>query len=61
MNYFGMFQRIINLLDPFLLKKCPLIDYFGTKNMTIDSSVLEPYPVWLYPSRHAKLCLGGKF
>ena len=61
MNYFAIIQQIINNVDPLILKKCPLINFFGAKNVTINSSVLDNYPLYTLPSKDIKLYLAGRF
>ena len=60
-NIYGVIQKILNQLDPMFLKECPLIGFFGTQNLTIDSGVLDPYPLWAFPSRYVKFYFDGWF
>ena len=61
MSFTGIIQQVVHKLDPLFLKECPLFNNFGSKNMTVDSSMLDPYPIWAIPSRHIKLHVVGWF
>ena len=55
MNYFGVVQKVVYAMDPFMLKKCPFSTFFGTRNMTIDLAALDNYPLWAFPTRNFRL------
>lgn len=42
--------RIIGEIDPKILQRCPIKGDWGTTNFTVDSSILDRFPLWVLPT-----------
>ena len=53
-NLMGALEFIINKYAPGLLKACPITGYWGVTNLILNSSILDGYPIWAFPSKYGR-------
>ena len=47
--------RVLDEMDPGILQSCPVKGNWGTTNFTVDSTLLERFPMWALPTTIARI------